>query len=62
MPLSFLGAVLGWVALLWEGWVAMEGGRVEGAVWVPATFFAVLPGALLLVRWARGHFSRRLMA
>ena len=62
MPLSFLGAGIGVIALGWEGVVKMDGGRVDLAILVPAAFFALLPIPLIFYRWVRGHFSKRLFA
>jgi hypothetical protein len=62
MPLSYWGAGLGFVALLWEGIVKIDGGLCHPAVLVPAAFFFALPLPLLLYRLLRGHFSRRLFA
>lgn len=62
MPLSYWGAAFGFVALLWEGIVKMDGGLCHPTVLVPAAFFLLLPLPLVLFRLVRGHFSKRLFA
>lgn len=62
MPLSYWGAGLGFVALLWEGIVKIEEGFCHPAVVVPAAFFFALPIPLTFYRFLRGHFSKRLFA
>jgi hypothetical protein len=62
MPLSYWGAGLGFIVLLWEGIVKIDGGLCHPTVLVPAAFFFVLPLPLLFYRVLRGHFSKRLFA
>jgi hypothetical protein len=62
MPLSYWGAGLGFVALLWEGIVKIEEGFCHPTVLVPAAFFFALPIFLTFYRFLRGHFSKRLFA
>ena len=62
MPLSYWGAGLGFVALLWEGIVKIDGGLCHSTILVPAAFFFVLPLPLVFYRFLRGHFNKRLFA
>ena len=62
MPLSYWGAGLGFVALLWEGIVKIDEGFCHPTVLVPAAFFFVLPLPLAFYRFLRGHFNKRLFA
>ena len=62
MPLSYWGAGLGFVALVWEGIVKIDGGLCHLEILVPAAFFFALPFPLSFYRVLRGHFSKRLFA
>lgn len=62
MPLSFWGSALGWLGLIWEGIVVMDGGRIDLPILAPVAFFAFLPFPLLFYRWVRGHFNKHLHA
>ena len=62
MPLAWAGAVLGLIALFWQGLEWMEDHPTIRAVWIPALFFFLLPIPLVIYRWLRKHYHRKLHA
>ena len=62
MPLAWAGAVLGLIALFWQGLEWMEDHPTIRAVWIPALFFFLLPFPLVIYRWLRKHYHRKLHA
>lgn len=62
MPLSYLGMGIGFLALCWVGITRLDGGKVHPVALVLGLFFFVLPLILTVIRYFRGHFSKRLIA
>jgi uncharacterized membrane protein len=62
MPLSYLGMGIGFLALCWVGIVRLDGGKMHPVALVFGLFFFVLPLILTVIRYFRGHFSKRLIA
>jgi apolipoprotein N-acyltransferase len=62
MPLSYLGMGIGFLALCWVGIARLDGGKVHPVALVFGLFFFVLPLILTVIRYFRGHFSKRLIA
>lgn len=62
MPLSYLGMGIGLLALCWVGIARLDGGKVHPVALVLGLFFFVLPLILTVIRYFRGHFSKRLIA
>jgi hypothetical protein len=62
MPLSYMGMGIGFLTLCWIGIVRLDGGKVHPAPLVLGAFFFVLPLILTVIRYFRGHFSKRLAA
>ena len=62
MPLSYLGMGIGFLALCWVGIARLDGGKVHPVALVLGLFFFVLPLILTVIRYFRGHFSKRLIA
>ena len=62
MPLSYLGMGIRFLALCWVGIARLDGGKVHPVALVFGLFFFVLPLILTVIRYFRGHFSKRLIA
>jgi apolipoprotein N-acyltransferase len=62
MPLSYLGMGIGFLALCWVGIARLDGGKMHPVALVFGLFFFVLPLILAVIRYFRGHFSKRLIA
>ena len=62
MPLSYLGMGIGFLALCWVGIARLDGGKMHPVALVLGLFFFVLPLILTVIRYFRGHFSKRLIA
>ncbi len=62
MPLSYLGMGIGFLALCWVGIARLDGGKMHPVALVLGLFFFVLPLILTVIRYCRGHFSKRLIA
>ena len=62
MPLAYLGMGIGFLALCWVGIARLDGGKVHPVALVFGLFFFVLPLILTVIRYFRGHFSKRLIA
>jgi apolipoprotein N-acyltransferase len=62
MPLSYFGMGIGFLTLCWIGIVRLDGGKVHLVALVLSVFFFVLPLILTVIRFFRGHFSKRLAA
>ena len=62
MPLAWLGSLLGLLVLFWQGLEWLEGNPTNQAWWIPALFFLILPIPLMVYRWLRKHYHRRLHA
>ena len=50
------------MVLFWQGLELLEGNPIHEAFWIPAAFFFLLPFPLVLYRWLRKHYHRRLHA
>ena len=62
MPLAYTGSVAGLLVLFWQGLELLENNPTKEAFWIPALFFFLLPIPLIVYRWLRKHYSRRLHA
>jgi uncharacterized membrane protein len=62
MPLSYLGMGIGFLALCLVGIARLDGGKMHPVALVFGVFFFVLPLILTVIRYFRGHFSKRLIA
>ena len=62
MPLAYGGAAIGFLVLFWQGLEILEENPAHAAWWVPALFFFLLPLPLVVYRWLRKHYHRRLQA
>ena len=62
MPLSYLGMGIGFLAWCWVGLARLDGGKMHPVALVFGLFCFVLPLILTVIRYFRGHFSKRLIA
>lgn len=62
MPLAYTGSAIALLVLFWQGLELLEGNPTHEAFWVPAAFFFQLPFPLVVYRWLRKHYHRRLHA
>ncbi|NBR45990.1 MAG: hypothetical protein EBT68_02550 [Verrucomicrobia bacterium] len=62
MPFFWIGMTLGLLLLGWQGVEKLDGGRCTNEVLLAGLLLVVSPFPVLLFRYLRGHFRRRLQA